>query len=35
MYINPFWAGVLTTIVVEVLVFIAWVAIYAGKNNRK
>lgn len=35
MYINPFWAGVFTTIVVEVFALIAWAAVYAGKNNRK
>lgn len=35
MYINPFWAGVLTTVLVEILILFSWAAVYAGKNRKK
>lgn len=34
MYIQPFWAGVLCTILVEVIVMIVWAINMASKNNR-
>lgn len=35
MYINPFLAGVLSTVLFEVLVVIGWVIAYACKNKKK
>ena len=35
MYINPFWAGVLGTVIFEVLVIIGWGIAFACKNRRK
>lgn len=35
MYINPFLAGVLATVIFEVLVLIGWAAVSVAKNNKK
>lgn len=35
MYINPFWVGVIVTIVVEFAVFLLAALIVAGKENNK
>ena len=33
MYINPFLAGVLATIGVEIVSIILWAIVYSGKGN--
>ena len=35
MYINPFWVGVGTTIIVEVVILIVAVGISIYKDNKK
>lgn len=35
MYINPFVAGVLTTIMAELAVFFVWGVIFASRNSKK
>ncbi len=35
MYIHPFLAGVLSTVVFEVLVIVGWGIAYAQKDKRK
>ena len=35
MYVNPFWFGVITTIVVEVVACIVWAAIQIGKGEQE
>lgn len=35
MYVNPFWLGVATTIIVEVVVIIGICVIAGMKNNNK
>ena len=35
MYVNPFWFGVITTIVVEVVAFIVWAAIEISKGEQE
>lgn len=34
MYINPFWAGVLATILAEIMLFIGMVIITTWKNSK-
>lgn len=35
MYINPFLAGILATVIFEVLVFFGWALVSAAKSNKK
>lgn len=35
MYINPFWAGVLATILAEIMLFMGMVIITTWKNSKK
>lgn len=32
MYVNPFWAGALVTVFVEMLAFVIWAICYALKH---
>ena len=33
MWVNPFWMGVLVTIVVEIAVVLVWAVIAAGRSD--
>ena len=35
MYVNPFWLGVLLTIVVEIVACIVYAAIWNSKGSKK
>ena len=35
MYVNPFWFGVLVTVVVEIVALIGWAAVIVNRGNRK
>ena len=35
MYVNPFWFGVLTTLVVEVVLLLGFCFYLAGKGHRR
>ena len=35
MYVNPFWLGVFTTIVVEIVACITFVIVESGKGDKK
>lgn len=35
MYINPFWAGVASTVVFEVLCVFAWAVVVSVKSKKK
>ena len=35
MYVNPFWFGVITTIVVEIVACIAFAIVESGKGDKK
>lgn len=35
MYINPFWAGVIATVLFEVLATAGWGIAFACKNRKK
>lgn len=35
MYVNPFWVGVATTIIVEVVILVTAVAIGMHNDNKK
>jgi hypothetical protein len=34
MYVDPFWMGVFSTIVVEVILIVGW-AVLSSKSNKK
>ena len=34
MYVNPFWLGVLVTIVIELVLILVWAAISASKEKK-
>ena len=35
MYVNPFWFGVLVTLIVEIVGFIGYAIILAGRGNKQ
>ena len=35
MYVNPFWFGVFTTLVVEIVVFIGYAIVFTNRGKRK
>lgn len=35
MYINPFVAGIITTVMVELILIIGYAVFIANKNNKK
>ena len=35
MYVNPFWFGVFTTIVVEIVALIGYAFVISNRGNRK
>ena len=35
MYVNPFWFGVLVTVMVEIVACIVYAAVYDSKRGRK
>ena len=34
MYVNPFWFGVLVTVVVEIVAFIGYAIVLASRGNK-
>lgn len=35
MYVNPFWFGVLTTIIVEIVALIGYAIVITNRGNKK
>ena len=35
MYVNPFWFGVLTTVVVEIIALFGWAFVIGSRGNKK
>ena len=35
MYVNPFWFGVFTTLIVEIVALIGYALVASGRGNRR